>query len=340
MNTSIITATDPLIEAQQQIKRLTDLHRQASVSGLTLTKELTPAKKYQVYASALLQMVQQPGAGALLTDPQPLPASTAALVARLQQHATAETTLRAPNLAVLAASQGEETVQRLVGVVLRQFTESVNVKNCVSLFQLHEMSLLVPLEFADLSLTDLVLCLRQVKAGQYGPLYESFDTVKLGEFLRKYRAEKAAYQAQKHVELKYSPCTALQDLMTGLEQAPAHIRQSMKELSAGAIATHVGEVTDLATDAATQRPVLGVNVDQVLREAQKPKPKMQRPKPLTEREYTQQIMTRLMPYLDVMQPADYDYYIDHYRSFRQEQLASWLEREKQQRQTNGWPSAA
>lgn len=303
---------------------------------------LTPEKKYQVYATTLIEAVSQipQSEENLVYNMSPLAPDYAALVTRMHRHLTQDLTLRAPTLAIFARQQGEETASRLLFVLIKQFTESVSIRHKLNLKQTYEMASLVQVEFSDLSLSDVVLCLRQTKSGQYGPLYESFDFVRLGEFLRKYRAEKAAYQARKHTDLKHTPSTALQDLMTGLEHAPEHIRQSIQGMAEN-IATPVGEAARQAMEA-SRRPPIGVDVDRVLSDVQKqkPKPTYQRPRPLTEQEFADQIRAHLTVHLDSMSQADYDYYIDHYRTFKQEKLARWLENERQQRHNNGWSSAA
>jgi hypothetical protein len=331
MNTRLIPLTDPLAEAQQQIKQLTELQRQTG-TGLVLAGEMSPAKKYQVYANALLQTVRQDSGGMLLNDPQPLPVGTAALVSQVQQYATHETALRAPNLAVLTASQGEETVRRLVGVVLRQFTESVNIKNRVSLVQIHEMSGLVPLEFSDLSLTDLVLCLRQVKAGQYGPLYESFDTVKLGEFLRRYRSEKEELREHKHHQAKLTQSNLLGEIMAKLDQAPAEVQEGIRNLR-----LPQPPVVEGAFDSPLHGRGAGgeadIGVDNSALFADKPKPKFQRPALPTQAEYRQKIQQRLAGYLPLMDAGELAQAVDYYRSHHEPELAHWLEIQWKQQRT-------
>ncbi|MDJ1466955.1 hypothetical protein [Xanthocytophaga flava] len=312
-----------LKQADTRIDRLLEWQRQNN-----LPVHLTTDKKYQIYASTLLEAVNGIAQKdeAILYNTQRLDADLSAIIAQMHQYATCENALRAPSLDVFARSQSDETVNRLLFVLIKQFTESVTVKHTPALTQTVEMASLVQLEFRDLSLTDVLLCLRNTKSGKYGQLYESFDFIKLGEFLRKYRQEKEALRDQKHKDLKYSQSSILYDIVSNLDKAPEQFREPFQSLSAQKIAQKLSAEQDTKSTT-TNRPEIGVDLDAVFAEANKPTSKMPRPKPLTESENRQRIIAELTLYMDHMTEQEYLYYVDYYETYRQPELVEWLKAE-------------
>ncbi|MDJ1486342.1 hypothetical protein QNI16_38035 [Cytophagaceae bacterium YF14B1] len=314
--------------ARNRISQQVEWQQQHNLPAL-----VSQPKKYQVYAQTLmdaLQAVSQQEDGLIYTM-QSLPADYSALISQMHKYASEDIALQAPTLEVFARSQGDEITNRLLFVLIKQFTESVNIKHTLTLLQTLEMVSLVQVEFRDLSMTDVLLCLRNTKSGKYGQLYESFDFVKLGEFLRKYRQEKETVREQKHKDLKHVQSSILYDIVSNLDKAPEEFREPFQSLSAQKIAQNLSEEQD-TNSATTNRPEIGVDLDEIWADIDKPTPKIRRPKPLTESENRQRIMAELTPYLDQMKNKEYEFYLQYYETSKQPELVEWLSAEWKKRQ--------
>ncbi|MDJ1499391.1 hypothetical protein [Xanthocytophaga agilis] len=308
---------------QQAQSRITNLLEWLQQNNLPA--QLTVAKKYQIYAQTLMEGLQAipQQSESLIYNMQSLQADYGVLITQMYKHANEEIASRAPALEVFARTQGDEITNRLLFVLIKYFTESITVKQSLTVKQTTAMASMVQVDFRDLSLTDVLLCLRNTQSGKYGQLYESFDFIKLGEFLRKYRKEKEEVKAQKHKDLKYSQSSILYDIVSNLDKAPEQFREPFQSLSAQKIAQKLS--TEQDTHSATpDRPEIGVDLDAVFAEANKPTSKLPRPKPLTESENRQRIMSELTLYMDHMTEAEYLYYVDYYETYRQPELVEWL----------------
>ncbi|MDJ1498393.1 hypothetical protein QNI19_35995 [Cytophagaceae bacterium DM2B3-1] len=310
-------------QAQSRITNLLEWFQQNN-----LPAQLTVAKKYQIYAQTLMEGLQAVSqeSESLIYNMQPLQADYSVLVGQMHKYANEEIASRAPALEVFARAQGDEITNRLLFVLIKKFTESVNIKQKLTVKQTVAMASMVQVDFRDLSLTDVLLCLRNTQSGKYGQLYESFDFVKLGEFLRKYRQEKESLREQKHKDLKYSQSSILYDIVSNLDKAPEQFREPFQSLSAQKIVQSLSTEQE-ANAAPTNRPQLGIDLDAVFAETGKPASRLPRPKQLTETENRQRIMAELTLYMDHMSEEEYLYYVDYYETYRQPELVEWLKAE-------------
>lgn len=93
----------------------------------------------------------------------------------------------------VGGTYGEETVVKVVCAVLRLFNDGLNTTERMGPRQLVEYSMLWVEMFPHETVKDLFLCLKWVKAGRYGPLFNRVDGTVISEFFRKYLDEKSAY---------------------------------------------------------------------------------------------------------------------------------------------------
>lgn len=91
-------------------------------------------------------------------------------------------------------------VVEIIYLLIKNLQQSLSLKEPMTQTQMEEAAILFSKEFEDLTVEEIAVAFREVKTGKYGVIYGSLDTVKLGYFIRMYRAsdERLAYIENRH----------------------------------------------------------------------------------------------------------------------------------------------
>lgn len=116
----------------------------------------------------------------------------------LQENLTIDVAATASTVTQVMAHHGKPTVLKLVCAILKLFNDGLNTSLRMDSRQLFEYAILWCGEFPHDTVKDLILCLKRVKAGRYGPIFNRIDGTVVSDFFRKYLAEKAEWGEQQN----------------------------------------------------------------------------------------------------------------------------------------------
>lgn len=120
----------------------------------------------------------------------------------LQKTLTMEVAATASTVTQVIAVHGEPTATKLVCAILKLFNDGLNTTLQMTSRQLFEYAQVWLDEFPHDTIKDLVLCLKRVKAGRYGPIFNRVDGTVVSDFFRKYLEEKADWGEQENRKYK------------------------------------------------------------------------------------------------------------------------------------------
>ncbi|GAB4023342.1 hypothetical protein GCM10028808_73500 [Spirosoma migulaei] len=112
---------------------------------------------------------------------------------QLQRSLTIEVAATSPTVTQVIAYQGEETTTKVVAAVLKLFNDGLNTSLQMTPRQLFEYAMIWIESFPNETVKDLILCMKRVKAGRYGPIFNRVDGTVVSDFFRKYLLEKAEW---------------------------------------------------------------------------------------------------------------------------------------------------
>lgn len=119
------------------------------------------------------------------------------LMIKLYHAVDYEKALKSPKIFQLQKSLGTVVLYKLTILILKNFANTVNVKNSLNSFQMMDLAQAFIQQYTHSSLKDLILCLKMVKYGKLGPIYDRLDVPTVMDFIRKYQEAKSAYLEQK-----------------------------------------------------------------------------------------------------------------------------------------------
>lgn len=120
----------------------------------------------------------------------------------IQKNLTMPMVLKATINQELVKKLPVDTLHKMVCAVLRLFCESLNVSQSMTPVQVYEAAGFWLERSPTESIKDLILCLKRAKQGDYGKLYNRFDSEVLGEFWSAYMNEKVTYRQNLHRDQK------------------------------------------------------------------------------------------------------------------------------------------
>lgn len=91
---------------------------------------------------------------------------------------------------------GDEMLMKAMYGIISTTTQFFNVKENISDVQAIQTAALIIESYPAETLTDLMLCLKRAKLGEYGPVYNSIDGRNIIEWFRKYLNQKYEYREQ------------------------------------------------------------------------------------------------------------------------------------------------
>ncbi|WP_168207835.1 hypothetical protein [Spirosoma sp. KCTC 42546] len=141
----------------------------------------------------------------------------------LQKNLTLEVAATASTVAQVTQVHGEQTVAKLVCAILKLFNDGLNTTLQMGARQLLEYANIWTETFSNETIKDLILCLKRVKAGRYGPIFNRVDGTVISDFFRKYLEEKADWLADSKVKLKAQQAKSGNDLLTVLSTATDNV---------------------------------------------------------------------------------------------------------------------
>lgn len=97
---------------------------------------------------------------------------------------------------------GEEDLLKVLIFVIKNFCDSLNVKESMNPLQIVEAAGEVMEKFTHESIDDFILCLKKGKNGEYGPIYNKIDRSVLFTFWAKYLEEKSLFLENKNLNYK------------------------------------------------------------------------------------------------------------------------------------------
>ena len=109
----------------------------------------------------------------------------------LQENLTLDVAATASTVTQVMAHHGKPTVLKLICAILKLFNDGLNTSQKMDSRQLFEYAILWCGEFPHDTVKDLILCLKRIKAGRYGPIFNRIDGTVISDFFRKYLLEKA-----------------------------------------------------------------------------------------------------------------------------------------------------
>lgn len=291
----------------------------ARIAGLLpVPDNATPEKTYAVHAARLLHLAGAlpPGAAYAngLTD-----SSVSATLAAMERHVSQPLCNRAATIGSFIRQQSAQgspdTCNAILYLVLKAFLEKVNIARHPSVTQVSDMVSVTVSEFADLSVSDVVLCLRDIRTGKHGGLYENFSVEKLGIALRAHRESKAESVENEHLARKQENPSVLAMIVN---HAPDALKRELMHSASGIGSGHPDR----------QLPT----VDNMAAFADKPKPMYRKSPAPTEAVFTDRIKGNLSAVMHTWTAAQFDDAIDYYRSECADVLAGWVECQKEKHQ--------
>lgn len=137
----------------------------------------------------------------------------------IQEEVSFETAISAPIISSIEKRSGRPVLIKLVCAVLKLFADSLNVTNSFSPLQVYELAQLWIEQYPTESLKDLILCLKRVKMGKYGKIYNRIDIEVISEYWALYLNEKAEYRENQWMNLKTKEASGEKQM---LQQIAAH----------------------------------------------------------------------------------------------------------------------
>lgn len=131
-----------------------------------------------------------------------LPESAYMHLLALQKSLTLEAAATASTVTQVTRTHGEPTVTKLVCAIVKLFNDGLNTSEKMNPRQLFECAQIWIDTFPHETLKDLILCLKRVKAGRYGPIFNRVDSTVINGFFRQYLEEKADWLADAKLKLK------------------------------------------------------------------------------------------------------------------------------------------
>lgn len=120
----------------------------------------------------------------------------------IQEEVSFEKTLTAPVIKAIETKMGRPVLIKLVCAVLKLFADSLNITQTLSALQVYELAQLWIEQYPTDTLKDLILCLKRVKQGKYGKIYNRIDIEVISEFWTAYLNDKAEYRESQWLNMK------------------------------------------------------------------------------------------------------------------------------------------
>ncbi|MVM33627.1 hypothetical protein GO755_26550 [Spirosoma sp. HMF4905] len=136
----------------------------------------------------------------------------------LQESVTIEKAATASTVQQVIGFHGKPTVLKLVCAILKLFNDGLNTSLRMDARQLFEYALVWCGEFPNETVKDLILCLKRVKAGRYGPIFNRIDGTVVSDFFRKYLLEKAEWGEEQNRKFKSDMIQTGNSLLASLGQ--------------------------------------------------------------------------------------------------------------------------
>ncbi|AUD00972.1 hypothetical protein [Spirosoma pollinicola] len=153
-----------------------------------------------------------------LSEAQSLSEESYMALIALQETITLSTAATASTVQQVIGFHGKPTVLKLVCAILKLFNDGLNTSLRMDARQLFEYALVWCGEFENETLKDLILCLKRVKAGRYGPIFNRIDGTVVSDFFQKYLAEKAQWGEDQNRQYKSDMIQAGNNLLGSLGQ--------------------------------------------------------------------------------------------------------------------------
>ncbi|MCX6217687.1 hypothetical protein [Spirosoma sp.] len=119
----------------------------------------------------------------------------------LQRNLTIDKAATSATVRQVIAYQGEETTTKVVCAILKLFNDGLNVSNQMSNRQLLETAMIWMETYPHDTVKDLILCLKNVKAGKYGKegqIFNRIDGAVIANFFNRYLEDKAEWGEQQN----------------------------------------------------------------------------------------------------------------------------------------------
>jgi len=137
-----------------------------------------------------------------LTKLPELPEDTYLVIVSLQQSMTLDSAITAKTVRQTVEELGLATTTKIVCAIVKLFNDGLNTTLQMTVRQLLEYGTLWVNTYPHETIKDLVLCLRYVKMGRYGGVFNRIDSSVLGDFFVKYLGDKAdRYEQLRRKEL-------------------------------------------------------------------------------------------------------------------------------------------
>jgi hypothetical protein len=150
----------------------------------------------------------------------------ALVVMDLARKTTPETALSSPKVFQVVKNLGESELRKIVAYVLKHFNDSANLANPMNALQIIETANAFIDTYSRDSVDDLILCLKNAKAGKYGPIYNRLDQSVILGFYARYQEEKAQYLESKHLSQKAAEAS---DVLGIFKHLPEETRKRLME---------------------------------------------------------------------------------------------------------------
>ena len=111
------------------------------------------------------------------------------------------------NIAFYSNQMGEDSLLAVIEINLTALSESVNVGQPLTKYQIKEISIEILSIFYYLSMTEILYVLRSAKRGEYGQLYGVLNIVAILDWFKKYseqRAQKFINVSTKDIQTDFS----------------------------------------------------------------------------------------------------------------------------------------
>ena len=121
----------------------------------------------------------------------------------IQSVTNIETAIKARKIYSLQSQIGKELTEKMTCAVLVAFCDGIKItKDKPDGFEIIEMATLFLETYTHESISDLILCLKMVKQGKFGKIYNRFDLAVFNEFFKQYLDYKYEELENNHLSLK------------------------------------------------------------------------------------------------------------------------------------------
>jgi hypothetical protein len=123
-----------------------------------------------------------------------------------------------PKVFQVKQTLGEADLTKLVIVILKNFCDAMNVKESMNALQIIDTANAFIDKYTHSSVDDLIVCLKNAKAGKYGKIYNRLDQQVIFDFLTQYEQEKVNHLENKQLDYKAQEASNVNALIAALPE--------------------------------------------------------------------------------------------------------------------------